>query len=105
MERDEIKKKTIIKKKTTIEIKIYRRTTLNFGWPNADFKERKEKREGRKKSHRCRKTMNCIIRTISFVVPPLDTSKDTIIESFWSSEDDARASQFIFLFLFYLLKD
>jgi hypothetical protein len=31
MERDEIKKKTIIKKKTTIEIKIYRRTTLNFG--------------------------------------------------------------------------
>jgi hypothetical protein len=31
MERDEIKKKTIIKKRTTIEIKIYRRTTLNLG--------------------------------------------------------------------------
>jgi hypothetical protein len=78
---------------------------LNFGWPNADFKERNEKRGGRKKSHRRRTTMNCIIRTTPFVVPPLDTSKDTIIEPFWSSEDVARASQFIFLFLFYLLKD
>jgi len=97
------------------------KTTLDFGWPNADFNEMREKRvRRRKKSYFYQTTMKFTICVAPSVVLSLDVLDNTTIRSFWSlhmsfegrrqhplvGECIARANHFfLFYYYFYLLKD